>query len=95
LGNILKEELSMRKMLLIGAAGTLAALFAANSGAFAANANVPSFSPYQLVDVYGAPPSEPAMGEQRAAFVAPPGTPTVQNSNVPSFSPYAIMPQGH
>jgi hypothetical protein len=83
----------MRKVLLIG---TVAALGAVAGAAYAANPNVPSYSPYALMDV--APSAMPAfgMGENRAAYVdvgygAAAANPT--NTNVPSYSPYAIMPQ--
>jgi len=84
----------MRKMFLIG---TAAALGAVSGAAHAANPNVPSYSPYALMDV--APSGAPAffpMGENRAAYVdagygAAAANPA--NTNVPSYSPYAIMPQ--
>jgi hypothetical protein len=86
------EEMSMGKMLAIGTVGTLVALGALSSAAQAANPNVPSYSPYALLDVGGVATPEPAMAEHRAAFTAP-VTGGVANTNVPSYSPYAIMPQ--
>lgn len=85
----------MRKILLIGTAGTFVALGAVSNAAQAANPNVPSYSPYTLMDVGPAP--APAMGEHRAAYLAPANGPTTggaANTNVPSYSPYTIMPQG-
>lgn len=87
----------MRKMLLIGTAGALIALGAISNAAQAANPNVPSYSPYTLMDVGSPAAPEPAMGEHRAAYLAPANgseEPGVANTNVPSYSPYAIMPQG-
>ena len=64
--------------------------------AYAANPNVPSYSPYALMDV--APSGTPALGinENRAAYVDVGNGAAVAitaNANVPSYSPYAIMPQ--
>ena len=82
----------MHKML---AVGTLALSVALGAGAaYADNPNVPSWSPYALMQV-----SQPAarslfaapsfgMTETRAAAVD-----TVPNANVPSWSAYSIMPQ--
>ena len=83
----------MRKMFLIG---TAAALGAVSGVAHAANPNVPSYSPYALMDV--APSGTPAlgMGENRAAYVDVgngAAAAITANANVPSYSPYAIMPQ--
>jgi hypothetical protein len=97
LAGIAEEEMSMRKMLLIGTAGTFIALGAINNAAQAANPNVPSYSPYALMDVGPMAAPAPVMGEQRAAYLAPGNgveAGGVANTNVPSYSPYAIMPQG-
>ncbi len=84
----------MRTMLLIGTAGTFIAVGAIGNAAQAANPNVPSYSPYALMDVGPTPAPAPAMGEHRAAYLAPAADAATANSNVPSYSPYAIMPQG-
>jgi hypothetical protein len=83
----------MRKILAIG---TLALTVALGAGAaYADNPNVPSWSPYSLVQV--SQPAAPSMfanpnfgmTETRAAYVD-----TGPNTNVPSWSAYSIMPQG-
>jgi hypothetical protein len=87
----------MRNLLV---AGTATGLFLALAGAaYAANPNVPSFSPYAIM-AYDAAPAPQAMaplGEHRAASIDTYGAAPVSapNTNVPSFSPYAIVPQGH
>jgi hypothetical protein len=86
--------MSMRTMLLIGTTGTFIALGAISNAAQAANPNVPSYSPYALMDVAPSAAPEPAMGEHRSAYLAPANEAMTANSNVPSYSPYAIMPQG-
>ena len=86
----------MRKMMLL--TGAALALGVIAGAAQAANPNVPSYSPYALMDV--APSAMPSlgMGENRAAYVDTGYSAAAANSantNVPSYSPYAIMPQAH
>jgi hypothetical protein len=83
----------MRKVLAIG---TLALSGALGAGAaYASNPNVPSWSPYSLMQVSEPAPSStfasPSFGmtERRAAYVD-----TRPNTNVPSWSAYSIVPQG-
>ncbi|MGO8801265.1 MAG: hypothetical protein ACLQE9_16925 [Roseiarcus sp.] len=83
----------MRKMFLIGSVGTLLALGAVGGPATAANPNVPSSSPYTLVDIPSVGTPAPVLAETRAALVVanqPAGPP---NGNVPSSSPYSLVPQ--
>ena len=81
----------MRKMMLL--TSTAIALSVAGA-AYAANPNVPSYSPYALMDVVASGPVL-AMGENRAAFVDTGyAAASPANTNVPSYSPYAIAPQG-
>jgi hypothetical protein len=93
-GGAIGEEFTMRNLLWVG---TILSLGLIGSAAVAANPNVPSYSPYALMDV--APPEAgsmfapaPAMSETRAGYVDN-GTAYVANPNVPSYSPYAIMPK--
>ena len=82
----------MRKMMLL--TSTAIALSVAGA-AYAANPNVPSYSPYALMDVAPSGPPALAMGENRAAFVDTGyAAASPANTNVPSYSPYAIAPQG-
>jgi hypothetical protein len=84
-------------------AGLLAATIATSvslcfgGAAYAANPNVPGYSPYTLMDVApsaagGMFAPAPVMSETRAGYVDN-GAAYVANPNVPSYSPFAIMPR--
>jgi hypothetical protein len=86
----------MRKIFVIGTAALSLAVGA--SSAFAANPNVPTWSPYTLVPPSESSPSARSMSaptfEARAATIESVGV-TVPNGNAPSWSPYTLVPQAH
>jgi len=61
----------MRNMLVIGTAAAALALGAVSDAANASNPNVPSWSPYAIMDAPSAGAPAPATPESRAAFVDP------------------------
>jgi hypothetical protein len=89
----------MSRIVLIGTLGTFLALGALVDSAFAANPNVPSYSPYAIMafDVAPAPqPMAPARRERRAAHLEDSNNafvsqPAANGWSGPGYSPYATM----